>query len=108
MKTEVKILTNDDQKTESIKLFCQLRPHLVSEEAVLSQLKRQECNGYFVVGVYENDIMTACTGARLSENLIYGPFIYVDDLVTDQCFRSRGFGALLIDWLFDFGKKRTY
>ena len=41
----------------------------------------------------------AVAGFRLIENLFNGRVLYVDDLVTDKAYRSRGHGRALLDWL---------
>lgn len=38
-------------------------------------------------------------GYRLQENLLYGQFLYVDDLVTVASARRHGLGSLLIEAL---------
>ena len=41
----------------------------------------------------------AVAGYRISECLSWGKFLYVDDLVTRETDRSKGYGATLFDWL---------
>jgi GNAT superfamily N-acetyltransferase len=41
----------------------------------------------------------AVAGYRLSESLVAGRNLYVDDLVSAETERSRGYGKLLLDWL---------
>lgn len=43
--------------------------------------------------------MVAVAGFRVGENLAWGLFLYVDDLVTLPTQRSRGYGARLLAWL---------
>jgi len=43
--------------------------------------------------------MKAVAGFRISENLAYGKFLYVDDLVSKTEDRSKGYGGALFDWL---------
>src|ERR1044071_3264721 len=73
-------------ETESAILRCfpvmsQLRPHLIESEFV-ARVSRQQERGY-----------------RYAENLPWGRFCYVDDLVTDSAGRSKGFGQKLFAWL---------
>lgn len=44
----------------------------------------------------------AAAGFRLSENLAWGRFLYVDDLVTRSEYRSKGYGTTLLSWLKDY------
>lgn len=43
--------------------------------------------------------MVAVAGFRVGENLAWGSFLYVDDLVTHSGHRSKGYGAKLLSWL---------
>ncbi|MFH1552992.1 MAG: GNAT family N-acetyltransferase [Candidatus Omnitrophota bacterium] len=47
----------------------------------------------------------AVAGFRFSECLAWGKIMYVDDLVTDENHRSKGYGDKLVDWLMEFAKK---
>ncbi|WP_448213937.1 GNAT family N-acetyltransferase [Colwellia sp. MEBiC06753] len=40
----------------------------------------------------------------IGEKLAWGKHIYIDDLVTNQQYRSTGVGTLLIDWLKQYAK----
>ena len=44
-------------------------------------------------------------GCRIGENLAWGRFLYIDDLVTLPAYRSRGHGARLLQWLRDFAER---
>ena len=48
--------------------------------------------------------MQAVAGYRIMENLFSGLHMYVDDLVTSEAQRSRGFGGALLDWLVELAK----
>ena len=43
--------------------------------------------------------MVAVAGFRVGENLAWGRFLYVDDLVILPEHRSKGYGAKLLAWL---------
>lgn len=76
-----------------------LRPHLESEADFLDRVRAQEGAGYRLALLREGDAVRAVAGFRLSENLAWGRFLYVDDLVTAPEARSRGCGAALLTWL---------
>ena len=80
-------------------LMRQLRPHLVSAEDFAARWRRQSAAGYRIVALWGADGPLALAGYRLTENLIHGRFLYVDDLVADAGQRGRGHGARLIDHL---------
>ena len=79
-------------------VMVQLRPHLTQDRFV-EQVERMRRGGYRMLAVAEGDVIRALAGYRIGEMLAYGRFLYVDDLITDESGRSRGFGALLFDRL---------
>jgi GNAT superfamily N-acetyltransferase len=76
----------------------ELRPHIVEDE-FLSRIRSQEKAGYRLVFVQVPNGIVAVAGFRIGENLAWGRFLYVDDLVTHPVHRSHGYGAKLLSWL---------
>lgn len=76
----------------------QLRPHL-AEEAFVGRVQRQQAGGYRLVVLEDAGTVQAVAGFRVLEQLVRGRVLYVDDLVTDEAARSRGYGDALFDWL---------
>ena len=76
----------------------ELRPH-IAEHHFLSRIRSQESAGYRLAYVYASNRVVAVAGFRVAENLAWGRFLYVDDLVTLPAHRSKGYGAKLLSWL---------
>lgn len=76
----------------------QLRPSY-EEQAFVDQVLRQQQEGYRLAYVESADAVVAVAGYRFGENLAWGKFVYVDDLVTDGARRSSGFGEALLSRL---------
>ena len=75
-----------------------LRPHL-SEAEFLKRVETQSAEGYRIAFV-ENAGQAVCVaGFRILHNLVWGRFLYIDDLVTAERERSKGFGQELMAWL---------
>ncbi len=83
----------------------QLRPHL-NEDGFVEQALRQIGEGFRATALYDDGIARAYAGWRVHENLVYGRHMYVDDLVTDQTVRSRGYGKQLLDWLKEEARRQ--
>jgi GNAT superfamily N-acetyltransferase len=83
----------------------QLRPHL-DEDRFVEQALRQTQGTFRATGLYDGGAARAYAGWRVHENLVYGLHMYVDDLVTDQTVRSRGYGKALLDWLKDEARRQ--
>ena len=88
----------DDEIAACFPVMAQLRPHLSAGEFV-ARVRRQMLSGYRLAFVDDAGRVAAVAGYRLSENLAWGRFLYVDDLVTDAAARSRGHGERLLAWL---------
>lgn len=88
-------------------VMVELRPHLLRHEFV-ARVTRQAGSGYRLVRARapseEADEVVAVAGFRLGENLAWGRFLYVDDLVTRERWRSRGYGEGLLRWLRGFAR----
>jgi ribosomal protein S18 acetylase RimI-like enzyme len=83
----------------------ELRPHLGEDAACLAQIRRQAAQGYRLLALWRGELVVACAGYRVSENLIRGRFLYVDDLVTRAGERSQGHGERLLHALADLARE---
>ncbi|WP_455220738.1 GNAT family N-acetyltransferase [Kaarinaea lacus] len=79
----------------------ELRPHLTEQEC-LTQIIRQMNSGYRLCCVTDNHAVVAVAGFRLGESLAWGKYLYVDDLVTSEGYRSKGYGGRLLAWLKEY------
>ncbi len=84
----------------------QLRPDL-SEQQFSEQVKRQERSGYSLAFVEDASNLVCVAGFRISENLAWGKFMYVDDLITDAGHRSKAYGDAIMDWLIEYAKQQN-
>ena len=100
----IHIATTDSEIAACYPVMRELRPHL-AENQFLSRIRNQETAGYRLAFVQAQNEVVAVAGFRLGENLAWGRFMYVDDLVTRPSHRSRGYGALLLSWLKDYALK---
>jgi GNAT superfamily N-acetyltransferase len=80
-------------------VLAELRPHHQDADAFIAQILRQQAAGYQLITVESEDAVVAAAGYRLLENLAWGRFLYLDDLVTLPANRGRGFASALMDWL---------
>ena len=84
----------------------ELRTHLHQKEEFLARVRAQQRNGYQLAYLEEGGRPVAVAGFRISENLAWGRFLYVDDLVTASTHRSRGFGGALLRWLHEYARSQ--
>jgi GNAT superfamily N-acetyltransferase len=100
----IRIATTDSEIAVCYPVMRALRPH-IAEDQFLSRVRSQEKTGYQLALVEQADGVVAVAGFRVGENLAWGRFLYVDDLVTLPSHRSNGFGAGLLAWLREFAVK---
>lgn len=95
---EVRIAESDEEIEACFPVVRELRTHL-SAAAFLERLRSQERQGYRLVFLEVDGRPVAVAGFRILETLASGRFLYVDDLVTAEAERSKGYGAELLGWL---------
>lgn len=84
----------------------ELRPHWQNPEQFVERVQRQQEQGYQLAFVESNGEICAVAGYRFMDSLFSGRFLYVDDLVTRESDRSRGFGGELLDWLIEQAREQ--
>jgi len=80
-------------------LMRQLRPALACERELIERWRRQAAAGYRLIALWQADAPVAVAGFRVQENLMHGRHFYVDDLVTAEGARSKGYGQALMERL---------
>lgn len=101
MNVQLRHVDTDQDLRAAFAIMRELRPHLVDSDAFVAQLKRQASQGYRLLAAWRGTELVGLAGYRFQENLIYGRFIYIDDLVTTASSRSTGVGAALVDAVRD-------
>ena len=71
-------------------------------------MDRQRSDGYRVAGSFEpgEEEAAAAAGFRVGENLPWGRFLYVDDLVTRAALHGRGHAGALMSWLWEEAQRQ--
>ena len=100
----LRLADSDDEIIRCHTVMQQLRPH-ISQAEFLLRVRRQMQQGYRLAFLERNAEIVAVAGFRLSENLAWGTFLYVDDLVSCETQRSRGAGKALFDDLVTYARK---
>jgi GNAT superfamily N-acetyltransferase len=62
-------------------------------------------HGYRIAAVFDGDECRAAAGYRMMTNFVSGRHMYVDDLVTAEAWRSKGYGRLLNEFLAGVARK---
>ncbi|EJN08786.1 GNAT family N-acetyltransferase [Herbaspirillum sp. YR522] len=87
---------DEEQRRACYAVMRELRPHLGSQAEFLARIARAADESYRILGAWERGQVVALAGYRFQENLVYGRFLYVGDLVSATQARSRGWGERLL------------
>ncbi len=92
------IVTTESEFRRCFTVMAQLRTHL-AEDQFVAQVQLQQLQGYQLACLGDSDEVLSLAGFRIMDRLSRGKVMYIDDLVTAQDRRSRGYGSRLFDWL---------
>lgn len=101
----IKLAETDADIARCFPVMQQLRPHLVETDFV-ARVRRMQLEGFHLAFLADADVVRAVAGYRFQDKLFSGLNLYVDDLVTDDSQRSRGYGRALLAWLRDEARRR--
>lgn len=97
---EIIELGTTDAEVEAVwPIINQLRDHLDFETFKQRYLSIYEGNNYRIVTVQVDGDIRGAAGFRWYENLYCGDSLYIDDLVTADAWRSKGYGRILVKYL---------
>lgn len=86
----------EDELRACFPVIHELRPSLQGQADFIGRVRRMAAENYRLLAAWRQEVPLALAGYRLQENLIYGRFLYVDDLVVTKDSRGCSFGARLL------------
>jgi GNAT superfamily N-acetyltransferase len=100
------LATEERELQNCYAVMAELRPHVGADE-FLAQVKRQMAGAGYRLAYLADGEVKAVAGFRISECLAWGKFLYVDDLVSKEGERSKGYGGALFDWLVEHAREHN-
>lgn len=101
----IKVAETDEEIDKCYPVMAELRPH-VAREDFLHQVRRQmAASGFQLVYLSVGSDIKAVAGIRIAEWLARGKSLDLEDLVSAESDRSKGFGGKLFDWIVDLARK---
>jgi GNAT superfamily N-acetyltransferase len=97
------IAPDDSRLPDAFEVMRELRPHLSLDEFGLLYREAYP-QGYRVAALFDDDEPRAVAGYRIATNLVSGKYLYVDDLVTAEKWRSHGYGRRLNEYLVEMAR----
>lgn len=78
---QLRLVTGADDVRRSFNVMNGLRPNIEAAAEYADRVERQMQQGYLLLGAWRAEEVLGLAGYRHLENLLYGRFTYVDDLV---------------------------
>lgn len=101
---KIALATTPEQIARCSSVMRELRPRIKAIDFAARVLQQQK-EGYQLAYLELDRAVRSVAGFRIFNLLFSGRTLYIDDLVTHESDRSRGFGAALFDWLVEHAKK---
>ena len=94
-----------DQEIENcFDVMSELRSKLRKSD-FLKTIRHMESEGYRLAFIEDDGKIVSVAGYRIYTNLFMGKHLYVDDLVTSDTARSKGYGEQMVNWLRNEARK---
>ncbi len=95
----IKLAVSDADIRRCAGVMQQLRPAIGEDEFVARAKRQQAEEKWQLAYLEEGGEVVAVTGFRILDCMATGKTLYVDDLVTREDRRSKGFGEKLLTWM---------
>ena len=95
----IKFAETDEEIQKCYDVMSQLRPHIASEDFLPRVRRMMNDFDYRIVYAEDAGEVKAVAGIRISEWLFGGKYLEIDDLVSKDGERSKGYGGDLFDWI---------
>jgi GNAT superfamily N-acetyltransferase len=102
---KISLAETPEQVGRCCSVMRELRPHIEAIDFAARVLTQQK-EGYQLAFLELDGVVRSVAGFRIFNLLFSGRTLYIDDLVTHDSDRSRGFGAGLFDWLVEHAKEQ--
>lgn len=95
---KIELAKTEEEIKRCFPVMVQLRPHL-SESEFMKRVQKQQQEGYFLAYLEADGEIESLAGYRYYNMLSRGHIMYVDDLITNESSRSKGYGKAIFEWL---------
>lgn len=102
---QIKLATTPAEITSCFAVMSELRPNL-SLDGFIALVERMQKNHGYELAYLDDHGIKAVAGIRIAEWLYTGKYLEIDDLITTAAERSKGYGAMLFDWVADCAREQ--
>lgn len=90
-----KVAESENEISRCFDVMSELRPH-IKQADFIPLVKLMQADNYQLAFIEEAGDVVCVAGYRVSINLAWGKYLYVDDLVTARSVRSKGYGEAML------------
>lgn len=101
----IKELTTLAEMEERFSLVKQLNPKL-EKDSYSEMLNAMLKNGYRMIAAFKENECVGVSGFWIATKIYSGKYVELDNVITDENYRSKGIGKLLSDWIIEEAKKQ--
>lgn len=102
---KIKLATTQQEIIACFAVVSELRPHL-SLDDFIPLVERMRENHSYELAYLDDDGIKAVAGIRMAEWLYTGKYLEIEDLITTAAERSKGYGAMLFDWIANYARDK--
>jgi len=103
MTNKISLAESDEEILNCYSVMAKLRSHISFDEFLPRVKRLTEIAGFQLAYLSDGEIKTV-VGFRVSEWLSGGKFLEIEDFVSKDGDRSKGYGGALFDWLVEYAR----
>ena len=104
MSIDIALAETRDEVAATWPVMRQLRPHLDAEAYLAQVLRLQTERDFRLARMAVDGSVVAAAGLRFGEWLHGGRYLEIEDFVTSEGCRSKGYGGRFFDWIAALGR----
>jgi GNAT superfamily N-acetyltransferase len=105
MSTEIAIAETPEEIDATWPVMHQLRPHLDAGSYLAAVLRLRAERDFRLARMTVDGVVVAAAGLRFGEWLHGGRYLEIEDFVTREECRSKGYGGEFFDWIVDLARE---
>jgi ribosomal protein S18 acetylase RimI-like enzyme len=102
---QIVIIKSESELEQAFSLMKELRPHITLQNFLDIYHQSNKTTGYEIAALKQDGQIVAIMGYRILYDYVHGKHCYIDDLVSSEQQRSKGFGAELLKFAEQFAKE---
>lgn len=101
---QITVLKTQSELEQAYPLMKELRPHITLQNFLDIYYQSNKTTGYEIAALTKDNQILAIMGYRILFDYVHGKHCYIDDLVSTEQQRSKGYGAELLKYAEQFAK----